>query len=199
MNLALTYAIYFLLCRELDLEARMPTNESYWNDTEDQSDSALIAEQTIWASTAPAARNQAFNCVNGDHFRYRYTWPRLAAYFGARASPDQVFEKPHPAQHTAAAGAQEKDVFVQQEFSMAEWMHDKQAVWDALCDRSGVPEAKATFGFVTPFIVDWAYRRTWSATLSMTKARKLGWTGYVDSYESNVRAFEQFRTLKQIP
>lgn len=197
MNLALTYAIYFLLCRELGLEARMPTNARYWNETEDQSDAGLIAEQTVWASTTPAARNEAFNCVNGDHFRFRYTWPRLAAYFGARASQDQTFEKVCPEQH--GAGEAEGEVLVQQEFSMAEWMHDKQPVWDALCDRAGVPEAKATFAFVTPFIVDWAFRRTWSATLSMTKARKLGWTGYIDSYESNVRAFEQFKALKQIP
>lgn len=190
MNLALTYAVYFILCRELDVEARMPTNQIYWNGTEDQSDAALIAHQSVWASTTPAAVNEAFNCVNGDHFRYRYTWPRLAARLGARASPDQRFEKPTP-DHDAGA--------LQQEFSMADWLVDKQPVWDALCDKAGVPEAKATFGFVTPFIMDWAFRRTWSATLSMTKARKLGWTGYVDSYESNVRAFDQFRALKQIP
>lgn len=193
MNLALTYAVYFLICRELGVEARMPTNQTYWDETEDQSDAGLIAEQTVWASTTPAAANQALNCVNGDHFRFRYTWPRLAAYFGARASPDQAFEKPRPARPGPAG------VLLQQEFSMAEWMRDKQPVWESLCERAGVPEAKATFGFVTPFIVDWAYRRTWGATLCMTKARKLGWTGYIDSYESNVRTFERFRALKQIP
>lgn len=189
MNIALTYAVYFLLCAELDIEARMPTNVAYWNETEDQSDAALIAEQTIWASTTPTTANEAFNCVNGDVFRYRYMWPRLAALFGARASPDQQFEKPRPLQDGA----------LQQEFSAAEWLRDKQPVWERLCDKAGVPEAKRTFSFVTPFILDWAFRRSWSATLSMKKARKLGWTGYVDSYESNVRAFERFRELKQIP
>lgn len=190
MNLALTYAVYFLLCAELSTEARMPTNEAYWNETEDQSDAALIAAQTIWASTTPRAANEAFNCVNGDVFRYRYTWPRLAAFFGARASSEQAFEKPQP---HADEGA------LRQEFSATEWLRDKGPVWEALCDKAGVPEAKPTFGFVTPFILDWAFRRSWSATLSMSKARKLGWTGYVDSYESNVQVFERFRELKQIP
>lgn len=189
MNLALTYAVYFLLCAELDVEARMPTNVTYWNDTEDQSDATLIAELTIWASTTPAAANEAFNCVNGDVFRYRYMWPRLASFFGARATSNQNFEKPRPVEEGA----------LQQEFSVIEWLGDKQPVWETLCDRAGIPEAKATFGFVTPFIMDWAFRRSWSATLSMSKARKLGWTGYLDSYESNIRVFQRFRELKQIP
>lgn len=189
MNIALTYAVYFLLCAELDVDARMPTNEAYWNETEDQSDAALIAEQTIWASNTPGAANQAFNCVNGDVFRYRYMWPRLAAFFGARASSDQFFEKPRPASEGA----------LQQEFSATDWLRDKRPVWEAMCDKAGVPEAKPTFGFITPSILDWAFRRSWSATLSMSKARRLGWTGYVDSYESNVRVFERFRDLKQIP
>lgn len=30
-------------------------------------------------------------------------------------------------------------------------------------------------------------------------ARKFGWTGHVDSYDSFVHAFESFRNAKQIP
>ncbi|CAN8097988.1 unnamed protein product [Discula destructiva] len=190
MNLALTYAVYFLVCAELDVPAPMPTNQNYWNETEDQSDALLIAEMSIWASTTPKAANEAFNCVNGDHFRYRYMWPRLAASLGATASSDQVFSKPRPSYDGGE---------VQQEFSIASWLQGKQPIWEALCDKKGVPEAKSTFGFVTPHIMDWAFQRSWSCTLSMSKARKLGWTGYVDSYESNIKAFERMKELKQIP
>jgi hypothetical protein len=34
-----------------------------------------------------AGRNQAFNIVNGDIFRWRWLWPKLAADFGIEAAP----------------------------------------------------------------------------------------------------------------
>src|SRR5260370_10552611 len=40
-----------------------------------------------WAATSAAGRNQAFNIVNGDIFRWRWLWPKLAADFGLEAAP----------------------------------------------------------------------------------------------------------------
>jgi len=42
----------------------------------------LLARHLEWASTTDAARNQAFNVVNGDVFRWKWMWGRLAAWFG---------------------------------------------------------------------------------------------------------------------
>jgi hypothetical protein len=68
MNSALTYMLYFLVCKEIGVEARMPTNQLYWEGYDDLSDSRLIADLIIWASTHPHAANQVFNVVNGDYF-----------------------------------------------------------------------------------------------------------------------------------
>ncbi len=46
---------------------------------------ALLARHLEWASTTPEARNEAFNVVNGDVFRWSWMWGRLADWFGARA------------------------------------------------------------------------------------------------------------------
>ncbi|KAK4570475.1 hypothetical protein LTR86_002555 [Recurvomyces mirabilis] len=188
MNSALTYALYFLICKELGHEAPMPTNQRYWSGTDDCSDAQLIAEFTIWASTSRRAANQAFNIVNGDHFAWRYLWPRLAEYLGAKASRDQKFEKPLPEEGTP-----------QQDFNLATWSKDKRPVWDRICERAGLPQAKATFDAGTWAYQDWVFQRSWSATLSMSKARKLGWTGYKDSFESVTEAFDSFKAMKQIP
>ena len=40
-----------------------------------------------WAATSEAARDQAFNIVNGDIFRWNWLWPKLAADFGIEAAP----------------------------------------------------------------------------------------------------------------
>ncbi|KAH7070073.1 hypothetical protein FB567DRAFT_613289 [Paraphoma chrysanthemicola] len=188
MNSALTYALYFLVCKHLGTEAKMPTNQRYWEGTDDLSDSRLIADITIWASTTAKAANQAFNVTNGDYVCWRYMWPRIAAYFGADASSDQVFTKPRP-----------EEGQTQLDTSLTEWAADKKDVWYEICDKAGCPDAKATWESGTWAFQDWVFQRTWSATLSINKARRFGWNGHLDSYQSLTDAFEKFVELGQIP
>lgn len=188
MNEALTIALYLQVCRELGSEAKMPTNQRYWEGTDDVSDARLISQLTIWASTAPNARNQAFNVTNGDYFCWKYMWPRLADYVGASATPQQAFTNPYP-----------KEGSVQLELSLAEWAKDKRHVWNKICDDAGVPDAKASWDAGTWAFQDWVFQRTWSATLSMSKARKFGFTGYIDSFQSFTDAFDEFVQRGQIP
>ena len=188
MNEAMTIALYFLINKELGLEASMPTNFAYYNGTDDVSDARLIADLNIYVSTHPNCANEAFNVTNGDFFSWRYMWPRLAEWFGARASSDQTFTKT-----SFADGETHLDV------SFEDWAKDKREVWDNLCDRLGSPESKGTFDAGTWALQDWVFRRTWSAPLSMNKARKFGWTGHIDSFESFTDAFTRFKELGQIP
>lgn len=62
MNEALTLALYFITCKELGHEAKMPTNWNYWNGVDGISDARLIADLTVWASTHPHCANEAFEC-----------------------------------------------------------------------------------------------------------------------------------------
>lgn len=190
MNEALTIVLYMLVCRELGVEAKMPTNQRYWEGTDDVSDARLIAQLTIWASTGGKhTGNQAFNVTNGDYFCWRYMWPRIAGYVGAEASSSpRAFTKSYP-----------KEGELQLELSLDEWAKDKREVWDRICERAGVPEAKATWDSGTWAFQDWVFQRTWSATLSMSKARRFGFTGYVDSYQSFTDAIDMFVERKQIP
>ena len=188
MNHAITFALYLLICKELGEEARMPTNQLYWDKVEDCSDAGLIAAFTVWVSTTPSCGNQAFNIVNGDTYTWREMWPRIATYLGAKATSEQTFTKAVP-----------NEGEVQQEFSLVEWHKDKRPVWEAICDKAGMPEAKATFDAGTWQLLDWVWRRTWSGILSMDKAKAYGWTGYKDSYDSITESFERSRALKQIP
>ncbi|KAK4999979.1 hypothetical protein LTR66_001067 [Elasticomyces elasticus] len=150
MNSAITFALYFLICKELGTEASMPTNQLYWEGYDDVSYAQLIADLTIFVSTHTHCANEAFNAANGDYFSWRYMWPRLAAYFGASATPDQIFSKPRPIEGE-----------VQLDKSLAEWAKDKRAVWDSICDRSGTLAAKSTFDSGTWAYQDWVFQRTW--------------------------------------
>ncbi|PVH84975.1 NAD(P)-binding protein [Cadophora sp. DSE1049] len=188
MNSALTFALFFIVSKELGGEAKMPTNQIYWAGYDDVSDSRLIADLSIFVSTHPRCGNEAFNVTNGDYFTWKYMWPRLAAYFGAKSTSDQEFTKPVP-----TIGQPQLD------FSLAEWAKDKREVWDRICDRTGKPEAKATWDAGTWAFQDWVFQRTWSATLSINKARRFGWTGHIDSYKSFTDAFQSFEEIGLIP
>ncbi|KAH7349492.1 hypothetical protein B0T11DRAFT_131614 [Plectosphaerella cucumerina] len=188
MNEALTLALYFLVCKELGTEASMPTNQIYFEGYDDVSDARLIADLTIWASTHEHAGNEAFNVTNGDYFSWKFMWPRLASYFGANASSDQVFQHARP-----ELGATQLD------HSLTDWAKGKEEVWNRICDRAGCPEGKATWKAATWAFQDWVFQRGWCATLSINKARKFGWTGHLDSYISFQDAFESFVEMGQIP
>ena len=188
MNEALTIALYFLINKELGVEAPMPTNSAFFNGADDVSDARLIADLSVYASTHSNCANQAFNVTNGDVFSWRYMWPRLAAWFGCKATPDQKFKKTS---------------FVDNEthldINLEEWAKDKREVWERLCDRLGSPESKSTFDAGTWAFQDWVFKRTWSSPLSVNKARKFGWTGQLDSFDSLTDAFSNFMELGQIP
>lgn len=188
MNEALTIALYFLINKELGVDAPMPTNSAYFNGTDDVSDARLIADLSIFASTHSNCANQAFNVTNGDIINWRYMWPRLAEWFGCKATSDQKFK-----QTTFKDGETHLDI------SLKQWAKDKREVWEKLCDRLESPESKATFDAGTWAFQDWVFQRTWSSPLSINKARKFGWMGHLDSFDSFVDAFTRFKELGQIP
>ena len=87
MNMGVTLAVYAAICRETGRGFHFPGSREQWEAVTDVTDAALLADHLVWAATTPAAENQALNIVNGDVFRWRRMWPRLAADLGVEAVP----------------------------------------------------------------------------------------------------------------
>ena len=85
MNMGTTLAVYASICKETGRSFQWPGSEAQWNGLSDVTDARVIAKQLAWAATTEAARNEAFNIVNGDYFRWSWLWPRLAGWFGIEA------------------------------------------------------------------------------------------------------------------
>ncbi|NQX13291.1 SDR family oxidoreductase [Microbacteriaceae bacterium VKM Ac-2855] len=94
MNMGLTLAVYATICRELGTPFVFPGSLTQWNGLTDMTDATILAEQMLWAATTPAGRNEAFNVVNGDVFRWRWMWSRLAEYFDVE--PVGPSDEPRP-------------------------------------------------------------------------------------------------------
>ena len=81
MNMGTTLAVYASLCRETGRPFRFPGSAVQWSCLTDMTDARLLARHMLWATTTPAARDQAFNVVNGDVFRWKWMWGRIADWF----------------------------------------------------------------------------------------------------------------------
>ena len=87
MNMGVTLAVYATICRETGRPFLFPGSAAQWNGLTDMTDARLLARHLEWAATTDAARNQAFNVVNGDVFRWSWMWARLAEWFGLPPAP----------------------------------------------------------------------------------------------------------------
>src|SRR3954453_548350 len=87
MNMGVTLAVYASICRETGRSFVFPGSPVQWNGLTDMTDARLLARHLEWAATTPAARNQAFNIVNGDVFRWDWMWNRIAQWFEIGAAP----------------------------------------------------------------------------------------------------------------
>ena len=117
MNMGQTLAAYAAICRELDRPFVFPGSETQWNGVTDMTDAGLLAEQLHWAATTPAAADTAFNVANGDVFRWRWMWPRLAERLGVR--PEGYAGAPRP---------------------LEEQMADAAPTWRTIAEREGLRE-----------------------------------------------------------
>ncbi len=100
MNMALTLAAQAAICRHTGRPVVFPGSETQWNGLTDVTDATVLAEQMIWASTSPAGADEAFNVVNGDVFRWRWMWPRLAEHLGVE--PVGFSDAPRPLEQQMA-------------------------------------------------------------------------------------------------
>ncbi len=173
MNLTTVIAVYAAISKELNLPLYYPGSAKAFGRIAEVTDTHHLAKATHWAATTPACANQAFNVTNGDFFRWRYLWPRIAAFFGMEAGPPQPM-------------------------LLAQQMADKGAVWDAIVKKHdlrphGFEEiAQWPFG-------DFTFGAEWDFMLDMTKARTYGFHDAVDSEEMFLRMFAEMRRDKIIP
>ena len=82
MNMGVTLAVHATIARETGRPFLFPGSATQWNGLTDMTDARLLARHLEWAATTPAARDNAFNVVNGDVFRWSWMWERIAAWFG---------------------------------------------------------------------------------------------------------------------
>lgn len=128
MNMGVTLAIYGSICRATGEPFVFPGSPEQLNGVTDITDARLLGRQVSWALTAAEARNQAFNTVNGDVFRWRQMWPRVAEALGVAAapypgSPSPLADRMGHADEVWARLVKEHDLTPYRASELASWWH----------------------------------------------------------------------------
>jgi nucleoside-diphosphate-sugar epimerase len=175
MNMGTTLAVYATLCKELRKPMVFPGSSVQWRSLTDMTDARLLAKQLVWATTTPAARDQAFNVVNGDVFRWSWMWKRIAAWFGVEA-----------------AELQQEGIPLEQQLA------DAAPVWEDIARKYGLVETDLNV-LASAWHTDADLGRPLEVVTDMSKSRKLGFTAYQPTDESFFNLFEKLREDRLIP
>ncbi len=175
MNMGFTLAVYASLCRERGEAFVFPGSAEQWGALTDVTDARLLAEHLEWASTNVAGRNEAFNVVNGDVFRWRWLWPQLAEYFGVKAEGPPEGGAPLEGRMGFAAEA-----------------------WKALAAKHGLVEGDVN-RLTSWWHTDGDLGRTVECVNDMSKSRRAGFLTQLSTPQSFFDLFDRMKAERLIP
>ncbi|KAF7844051.1 3-oxo-Delta(4,5)-steroid 5-beta-reductase-like [Senna tora] len=120
INMLLMLAAYAAVCRHEGLPWRYPGNMYMWEHFCDMTDAGVLAEQHVWAAIMDVAKNEAFNCTNGNVFTWKRMWNVMSKEFDVEYVEYKEGE----------------------EFDIEEWMSKKGEAWDEIVERNGLYKTK---------------------------------------------------------
>ena len=175
MNMGVTLAVYAAICRETGRPFVFPGSAVQWNGLTDMTDAELLARHLVWAGTTKAARNEAFNVVNGDVFRWSWMWPRIAGWFGLEAAP-----------------------FPAETFPLEVQLADAGPIWAEIARKHDLIEPDLSV-VASPWHTDADLGRPIEVVTDMSKSRKLGFLDYQATDDSFFSLFAQLQDARIIP
>jgi len=175
MNMGVTLAVYAAICRETGRQFHFPGSKEQWEAVTDVTDARLLADHLVWAANDPAAANRALNIVNGDVFRWRRLWPRLATALGVE--PIGYTGEPAP---------------------LEEQMVDAAEIWPQIVARHGLRETDVNT-VASWWHTDADLGRAIETFTDMGHSRRLGFAGVRDTESSFTDLFARLRAERIVP
>ncbi|WP_394780364.1 SDR family oxidoreductase [Undibacterium sp.] len=175
MNMGTTLAVYATLCKHTGQPFAFPGSLAQWEGLTDMTDTRLLAQQIAWASTHAAGQNQDFNAVNGDIFRWKWMWPRIAEYFGIEAAPYHGELNP-----------------------LESRMQDAAGLWQDIAGQYQLREADIT-RLASWWHTDADLGRPMEVVTDMSKSRKAGFLDYQSTPDAFTDLFDRLKAERIIP
>jgi len=175
MNMGTTLAVYASICKREGTPFIWPGSDAQWNGVSDVTDAKVLADQIIWAATNPEAHNQAFNITNGDVFRWKWLWPKIAEWFQIDFEGYSGIIKPLEIE-----------------------LDTKNSVWSEIAKDNQLIEADLN-KLASAWHTDLDLGRPLEVMTDMSASRKLGFATYKDTKDSFFELFTELRNDQIIP
>lgn len=175
MNLGVTLATYASICKATGRPFLFPGSPTQYYGLADVTDARLLARHIAWASTSPSARNEAFNVVNGDVFRWQRMWNVIARYFEVEPAPYSGEAQP-----------------------LEQQLADAGPIWDRIVAEHKLQPIPFD-RLASPWHTDADLGRPIECVNDVSKSRRLGFTGYQSTERSFLDLFDQLRHERLIP
>jgi nucleoside-diphosphate-sugar epimerase len=172
-NAPVLIGAYAAICRELGAPLDFPGTQACYDAVSEVTDARQLGRAMVFLATSPAARNQAFNVTNGDHYRWRNLWPRLAENFGIACGQVRTL-------------------------NLATWMADKEPVWQQIVARHDLRPMPLAEIVLWPF-GDFLLRQGQDTMSSMTKIRQAGFHEIVDTEAMYLDHIARYREARILP
>jgi nucleoside-diphosphate-sugar epimerase len=173
MSILPAIAVYAAVSKELGLPLRFPGKPGAYGAIYQVTESSHFAKAVLWAATEPRCGLEAFNVTNGDYFRWKNVWPRIA----------EVFEMPAGEPQTV---------------SLTEHMAGMGELWRAMTQKHGLKPFDWDQLVAWPF-ADYVFGCDWDVMSDVTKSRRFGLHDVVDSEEMFCRLLTRFRAERIVP
>ncbi|KIW44375.1 uncharacterized protein PV06_05389 [Exophiala oligosperma] len=204
LNHMVGLSVYGSVQAYLNRPLAFPGDYVAWDREYCQSTAMLNAYLEEWAALSPNTGNEAFNAQDGLAFTWGRFWPYLAKWYGTTFTPPEMDESKYRvsvSRHDQNPRGYGPPGTTRSTFSLLEWSEDPAVVkaWSELSQKHGLmldpfKDRAQIFGMTDSGVIG-----GWALSLSMRKARKMGWLGNVDSFESAFYCLKDLARLKVSP
>ncbi len=175
MNMGTTLAVYATISKAIGRPFHFPGVEMQWTGLTDMTSASQLARHLLWAATTPRAANEDFNVVNGDVFRWKWMWGRIADWFKIEPTTFDGTVRPLESQ-----------------------MGEDAAIWRKIAKKHGLAVSDID-QLVSPWHTDADLGRPIEVVTDMSKSRKMGFLDYQPTDDAFFELFEALRKDQLIP
>jgi len=205
MNLVFPLGVYASVQKHLGEKLEFPTDLQAWEANRCMSSSKMNAYMEQWAVLNDGAKNEKFNTMDGTTFTWGNFWPKYAGWYGIGYETPSLDDSAYTVittTHDPPPRGFGPPAKLRVRFTLTDWAKQEkvQKAWEELISRHGLKVDKLQdmdidriFGFTDGGLMGS------SLDLTMNKARKMGWHGFVDSNDAIREVLGEFADIKMIP
>lgn len=173
MNIAMVIGVYAAISKEHGLPLRFPGKKGAYEAIAQVTDASLLARCAEWAAVESKCGGEVFNITNGDCFRWKHIWPKMAELFEMEEAPLQTL-------------------------LLSDFMPLQEETWNTMIDQyslQSIPYEKAAAWEFGDFVFGCEY----DVLSDTTKIKRFGFTETADSEEMLLSLFREMKEKKIIP